>query len=189
MAASQPVLVSVLSLGVLGEHLLMKQWFAVALITVALLVPAKFEKGKHSDILNFALVPALLLSIVIVIDRWILVNSLSPLEFFVLDKAILFPVVVLTLVLSGQHQLKWTAPAKLKSSTWFWICSLGLTWGLASYTYGVSLAGEKTALVTMIRNLAFPAAALESALLFGEQLNKSRILSLVLVDSACAIAI
>lgn len=123
------------------------------------------------------------------IDRWILVNSLSPLEFFVLDKAILFPVVALTLILSGRYQLGWTAPSKLRSSTWFWICALGLTWALASYTYGVSLAGEKTAVVTMIRNLAFPAATLGSAWLFGEQLCSSRIVSLVLVVSACAIAI
>lgn len=189
LAACQPVLVSVLSLTFLGEHLLAKQWFAVMLITGALLLPVRFENGKNKDVVQFALLPALLLSLVVVMDRWILVNALNPIAFFVLDKALLFPVVLLTLMISGRYKIRRLKQGPLKSSTVLWILALGLTWALASYTYGVSLAGEKTAIVTLVRNLAFPAAAIGSAFLFNEKLNRSRILSLLLVISACVIAI
>ncbi len=189
LAASQPVIVSVLSLTFLGEHLLAKQWFAILLIAIALLIPARLEEGKSRDVVKFVLVPALLLSLVVIIDRWILVHSLNPLSFFVLDKTVLFPVVVLTLAVSGRHRLVAKKWGDVKFSTFLWVLALGLTWGLAAYTYGVSLASEKTAIVVLIRNLAFPAAALGSAFFFKEKLDSSRVLSLLLVICACAIAI
>lgn len=188
LAASQPILVSALSLVVLKENLFAHQWFAVLLIGVALLLPVKLESGKTRDVLKFALFPALLSSLVVVIDRWILVNSLSPLPFFVLDKVILLPVVAATLVFAGRYKLAWIHKDEFDWQLIFWTVTLGMTWVVASYTYAISLAGEKTAIVTLIRNLAFPAAALGSLVFFKEQLSRLRLLSLTLVVVACFIA-
>ncbi len=187
LAGVQPVLVSILSLLLLRENLELRQWLALALVAGALLVPIWKEKLSRTNILNFALLPALLFSVVIVFDRWILLNKLCPYNFFALDKIILLPVVWLTLGLGknfGQVKLHLE-----KSSSYFWLLTLGLTWGVASYTYGVSLSGEKTAMVVLFRNLAFPISALLSVVFFAEPLTRSRAFSIFLIISACAIGL
>lgn len=189
MAASQPALVSGLSLAILGERLLPRQWISVILIAVALWPSAERARSDRRDVILFALMPALLLSLVVVMDRWMLTQALKPEAFFALDKLILFPVTLATLTFSRQLPLTLGPSARAVSETPLIALGLGLTWTLSSYTYGVSLAGEKTAVVTLIRNLAFPLAAIGSVALFNESLTRDRLVRLSLVVGACAIAL
>ncbi len=186
LSSSQPVILSFLSLIFLTEYLFWNQWFAVIILTVTLIVPIYRSENSITDILKFAVVPAFLQSLIIVIDRFILTNSFTPREFFFLDKLILFPVTTLTLSISRVIKISnFSFNNQINIKNLVWLVLLGSTWGLSSYTYGVSLAGQKTTLVSVIRNLAFPLAAIGSVIIFNEKLTTARINNLILSLIAC----
>ena len=186
LSSSQPVIISFLSLFFLTEHLVWNQWLGVTIITLTLIIPIHKSESSMSDILKFAVAPAFLQGLIVVIDRFILTTSFTSMEFFILDKLILFPVVTLTLYTSGIIRFSnLSINNTFKKKNLFWLILLGTTWGVSSYTYGVSLAGQKTTLVSIIRNLAFPLAAVGSVIIFNEKLTAARISSLILSIIAC----
>jgi len=186
LSSSQPVIISFLSLIFLNEYLSWNQWFGVIIITMTLIIPIYRSENSMSDILKFAVVPSFLQSLIIVIDRFVLTNSFTPREFFLLDKLILFPVTTLTLSISRIIKISnFSFNNQIKIKNLFWLVLLGSTWGLSSYTYGVSLAGQKTTLVSVVRNLAFPLAAIGSVIIFNEKLTTARINNLILSIIAC----
>lgn len=188
LSSSQPVIISFLSLIFLTEHLIWNQWLGVIIVTMTLIIPIYKSENSMRDILKFALAPALLQGLIVVIDRFILTNSFTPKEFFLLDKLILFPVATLTLTISRIIKISnFSFNSQIKMKSLFWLLLLGTTWGLSSYTYGVSLAGQKTTLVSIIRNLAFPLAAIGSVIIFNEKLTPARINNLILSVIACVL--
>ena len=64
---------------------------------------------------------------------------------------------------------------------------MGITWGVASYTYAVALAGEKAAIISLVRNLAFPLTAVMGAYIFKEKISRLQIISLAVVVFAITV--
>ncbi|WP_299006352.1 EamA family transporter [uncultured Shewanella sp.] len=183
MAASQPVMISIFSLVFLSELLNTVQWVAILSVSIAILIPVRKNSYSIKDIASYVALPTLLFSSTVIFDRYLLTTYLSPTDFFVWDKISVFPAVLVSLFIAGKLKnisLKPTGKV-FTVKVILLMTLLGLSWGIASYTYAIALAGEKAAIVTMIRNLAFPLTALAGAYIFKEKIDRIQYISLTII--------
>jgi drug/metabolite transporter (DMT)-like permease len=189
MAAMQPILISVLSLIILGEYLSYIQWIAIAMIFFAIIMPIGLDKIDIYTLTKFVALPSIMFCISTIFDRYLLVNHFHPLEFFVWDKISVLPAVFISIVLAGRIKNINFPKSHTIGATIAIILGLSVSWGIASFTYALALAGEKTAIITLVRNLAFPATAVLGGFLFREKVTVRQYISLVIVVTAIFLGI
>lgn len=182
LAATQPIIISCLSIFILGEDLDYFQWTAIIIMTMAMLLPTGVGSYNFGTVAKLILAPAIFFSISTIADRYILVHHMTPENYFIWDKITVFPAVMIALMISGKFKtISFKSDFESTPIKIIVIILLGATWGAASYTYAVSLAGEKTAIITLVRNMAFPMAAVAGGLLFKEIITTRQYASLALV--------
>ncbi|MGB3317033.1 MAG: EamA family transporter, partial [Albidovulum sp.] len=186
MAASQPVLISVMSLIILSEELGTVQWVSIGAVFAAIFLPVRGSAVTLKDLMYYVAIPTFLFSGTVIFDRYLLTTHLEPTNFFVWDKISVLPAVLLSLLFAGKLRNTDFSPVKIFSSkkASFIIILMGLSWGIASYTYAVALSGEKAAIITLVRNLAFPLTAIIGGFIFREAIRTSQYLSLAIVVGA-----
>ncbi len=185
MAASQPVLISVLSIIILNETLSVIQWVSILIVCIAILLPSKSSDFSWKDIANYVIIPTVLFSATVIFDRYLLVEHLDPMNFFVWDKISVFPAVIASMFIAGKLSGVSLAPSR---TGWnvreiLIVAFLGITWGIASYTYAVALSGEKAAMISLVRNLAFPLTAVLGGVIFREAVNQRQYFSLFIIST------
>ena len=184
---AQPILVSIFAWVFLGERLGIYEIGAVGLTAVGLwVVNSARVRTKYTLglLLVYLVLPALLISTVMVADKYILLGQISGTQFFVFDKLTLFPAFLFMRLV-----FRWLGSERSNGNRFcpsamyqlFSMLLLGGLWGLSSWSYGLALELEKTAWVAVIRSMSFPLVAIVGCLVFSEKINGKAFLGLGLV--------
>ena len=191
MLGTQPIIIFLLGLILLGESLTSTQMFSMVTTAFALLLLATDGKrtigGRLSfiDFGKYYILPTLASTLAIIWDRYFLRGQISGGDFFILDRLTLIPAFLLAIVLIKRN--KFAAGLWQKNYTpilfrnWKLFSTIGLLFTISVYTYNLALTLEKVALVGLFRNAAYPIAAFLGAFLFKQKISSKQWISLSLI--------
>ena len=194
MLGTQPIVIFVFGLFLLGETLSSTQMFSVILAAAALVTLAAKGKGSAqnrinlNDFVKYYAFPALASTLAIVWDRYFLKGHFSSSEFFTLDRLTLVPAFLLTLGLIKQKNFMagiWRKSYPLIiARNWKSLAMIGALFTFSVYAYNLALGVEKAAVVGLFRNSSYPLAAFAGAFFFQQKISFREWLSLSFVASA-----
>ena len=190
MLGTQPIIIFLFGLLLLGETLSSFQILSVGLTTSALiLLTTRNNSGEIS--INFAgftkyyLFPTLASALAIIWDRYFLNGKFPSSEFFIIDRFTLVPAFLLSLAfIKGKNFRKslWQNHYKyILENNWKALSSSAFLFTLSVYAYNMALELEKAALVGLFRNAAYPLAAFVGTFWFKQRLTKIQWVSLSLI--------
>jgi drug/metabolite transporter (DMT)-like permease len=199
MLGTQPILIFLLGWLVLGETISPYQIVSVVLVALALLALAN-QKQKTSDgsvtltlFGKYYLMPTLASTLAIIWDRFFLKGKISPKEFFILDRLMLVPALLIVMLLLSRrdpegktrHAESWEAFKR----NWKSAFAIALLFTLSVYAYNSALEVGTAAVVGLFRNSAYPLAAFLGTFIFQRKTSNGEWTSLALVLAAVLVGV
>lgn len=181
---AQPIMVAMFSWLLLGESLSLSEMGLAALTLCGIwVVSASSQEKIYSSrkLTVYMALPAILMAVIAVVERYILLTHMSGVEFFVVDKLVMLPtflLIYLVLMRFIADEFRIQLRAVSGSRLFVIVLVLGFLWGASSLFYGLALELQKTLWVTMIRSLAFTLVALLGSFLDQKPLSAMSILGL-----------
>lgn len=194
MLGTQPIVIFLFGLILLGETLSGSQVFSVTLATAALIILAM--KGNRTSVNHMTLLdfgkcyafPTLASTLAIVWDRFFLKGQIPSEAFFIFDRATLIPAFLLALALIKRKTFMsglWQSNFPLIfARNWKMLSTIGILFTVSVYTYNLALGMEKAAVIGLFRNAAYPIAAFVGAFLFQQKISMREWVSLSLILGA-----
>jgi drug/metabolite transporter (DMT)-like permease len=192
MLGTQPAVIFLFGIVLLGEHLTLIQESSMGLVVVALLLLAG-KGGRRAEAKRIYLVdfgkyyvfPTLASTLSIVWDRYFLKGHMPIEEFFILDRLVIIPAFLLTLGIIQRGDFFvgiWKDHyGSVLARNWKILSLIGLLFTLSVYTCNLALELEKAAFVGLFRNASYPIAAFAGAFFFKQNVSTKEWLSLSLV--------
>ncbi len=194
MLGTQPIVIFVLALGMLGEGLPPMQILGVALAAGALLILARGSNGDGAiriswpDFTLYYALPTLVAALAVVWDRYLLKGRLTGMEFFALDRLTLLPALLIALALIRGRDFPRVFRSgfdrALLARNWIPLAAVAVLVTGSVFPYNLALEMEKAAIVGLFRNAAYPLAAFLGAFLFSHRVTGREWLSLIMVVAA-----
>lgn len=194
MLGTQPLFLSLLGMFLLGERLTIHQDLSVAVAVASLSIlflarqATKTRPVNTSQFLKYYLLPTLISSISIIVDRFFLKETLSGSDFFIIDRFTLMVSAVSTVFFIRGKNLGnffWNRRNLSTFKTnWVNLAFISALFTISGYVYTLALAHEKAIIVGLFRISAYPIAALIGAFVFKQKLLLKEWLSLAFVCSA-----
>ncbi len=199
MLGTQPIAIFFFGWVILNETVSIFKIYSLILITLALFI-LTFQKSSHSgsrislgDFAKYFLMPTLASTLAIVWDRYFLKNEIPKAEFFVLDRIILIPALIITLMIYHRSVAKtsiWQPGSiQVMRRNWKLLFAIGLLFTVSVYSYNSALELENAAVVGLFRNSAYPLAAFCGAFLFARKTSLMEWISLALVVIAITLGV
>jgi drug/metabolite transporter (DMT)-like permease len=193
MLGTQPLFLSFMAYTVLNEALAPAQWGGIVGASIGLfllnLKPRRPEDRVGAGaFLLYYLLPMLASTAAMVCDRYFLKGQVGGMDYFLIDKVLLLPAALLTLLplcaLSGEKLFDRSILARRRRE----LVLIGLLFFISSLAYTFALKHERAALVGLFRNASYPLAAFIGVFAFRQQISRRQWASLALVCASIAIA-
>lgn len=198
MLGTQPVIIFLFGLIFLGEFLSWTQMLSMILVAAALLLlsigKCTLSAGRitSTDFLKYYAFPTIASTLAIILDRYFLSGQISSEDFFVIDRIVLLPAFLLSLLLIKRENIKVGILQKdwrpIVERNWKSLCLVGLLFTVSVYAYSFALKMETAAFVGIFRNSAYPIAAFTGAFIFKQQIASRGWISFSLIFIAIAMS-
>ncbi len=197
MLGTQPIAIFFFGWSILGEAISSFQIVSVVLVALALLMLAKPSRTSTepqvtlSTFAKYYLLPTVASTLAIIWDRFFLKGQIAVDEFFILDRLMLVPALIIVLFLLSRSQVgslvRSIESSKILTRNWKSTLAIGLLFTLSVYAYNSALEVENAAVVGLFRNSAYPLAAFAGAFVFERKTSLREWVSFSIVVVAVVI--